>query len=774
MPDKFKTVNALNTVLSSGNKPSDLLLRPLQFIKGVGPVRARLLARLNLETLQDLIFHFPVSHKDRASVTPIARIKAGSEINIVAQIIDVRGKNHGGREKVEACLQDESGQIRAGWWNPFVADRLTPNAWGFFSGKVTTPNNRIELSNAEFEVLSDSADDAEDRAGEGASAATGPSFGRIVPIYNLRPKQRLANGGEAAEIRINQNFLRKIVWQAFEARAAEGLQDQLPESMRKAFDLMPLAEAVHQFHFPNSFEKLECARRRLAFEELFIISLGVALRRQQVERLATPEKLPISSMIEKRIRARLPFTLTPAQENAFREISADLSGSHPMNRLLQGDVGCGKTAVAVSALLLCVAHGRQAALLAPTEVLAEQHSRTLHTMLANSKVKIGLLRGGLADARRNEFLAQLAAGETHIVVGTHALLESDVIFKSLALVVVDEQHKFGVAQRLKLRAKGRAPHVLVMTATPIPRTLTLTLYGDLDVSVIRESPPGRGEIVSRWVKETDREKVYRLITTEALKGHATYVVLPRIEEENVLNQDLNAESEKKVEKRKIKKVGLEFSGVKSGPEQTGRLWSEIKGVEEELKRLRIQLPELRMEMLHGRMSGGEKDRVLALLRDSKIDVLVSTQVIEVGIDLPTATVMVVENAELFGLAALHQLRGRVGRSQRKSYCLAFSQPVSDEARERIRTFVSTNNGFEIAEADFKLRGPGQFFGTQQSGMPELKIADLLRDVKILEESRRAAFELVRCDTTLGLPEHAGLKQRVAQVLGSRLGLVDVG
>ena len=727
-------------------------------MKGVGPARATLLKRLNLETVQDLVLNFPVSHKDRASVTPVARLKADVESNVVAQIIDVRGRRFRAKEKVEALLQDESGQIRAGWWNPYVADKLTPNAWGFFSGKVTLYGGKRELANAEFEIISDADEGAASwRSGPTPGTATGPSFGRIVPIYNLHPKQRLPSGEEAPEIHLTQAVLRKLVWQALELGAAERLSDQLPVYLRQRLGLLPLHEALRQIHFPESLERKELARRRLVFEELFIVSIGVALRRAQVEQSAAATRLPLAPAIEKRICARLPFQLTPSQTKVFAEIAADMAGRHPMHRLLQGDVGSGKTAVAVAALLLCVARGGQAALLAPTEVLAEQHHRTLAEMLAGSRVKLGLLRGGAGEAERKQFLARLEAGEIHIATGTHALLEADVVFKSLALVIVDEQHKFGVAQRLGLRAKGRAPHVLVMTATPIPRTLTLTLYGDLDVSRIDEPPPGRAEIVTRLLKEADRPKVYRLIVGEARKGNATYVVLPRIEENGVAAKSAEAEH-----------------GPETAPVRGGRLWSEVKGVSEELARLRAHLPTLRLDMLHGRMAGADKDRVLALLREGKLDVLVSTQVIEVGIDLPTATVMVVENAELFGLSALHQLRGRVGRSGRKSYCLVFGEPASEEAKERLRIFAKTRDGFEIAEADFRLRGPGQFFGTQQSGMPELRIADLLRDSGILSESREAAFVLVKEDPALARPEHAGLKARVKQVLGGRLGLVDVG
>jgi ATP-dependent DNA helicase RecG len=483
----------------------------------------------------------------------------------------------------------------------------------------------------------------------------------------------------------------------------------------------------------------------------------VALRRAQVARYAAPRRMPLNAAIEVRIAARLPFTLTPSQQRVFQEIARDMAAPHPMNRLLQGDVGSGKTAVAVSALLLCVAHGQQAVLLAPTEVLAEQHFRTLQKMLANSRVKISLLRGASTEKERTEVLADLASGAAHIAVGTHALLEPDVKFQSLSLVIVDEQHKFGVAQRMSLRQKGRSPHVLVMTATPIPRTLTLTLYGDLDVSRIDEPPPGRGEIVTKWITEAARADVYRLIVTEARKGHATYVVLPRIDEDTPLDDPPDDEPGKKPKKRPATK-----------------LWNEVKGAEAELKRLRAHLPTLRIDLLHGRMKGDEKDAVLTKLREGKIDVLVSTQVIEVGIDLPGATVMVIENAEMFGLSALHQLRGRVGRSELKSYCLFFANANNEEGEKRLKTFTATRDGFKIAEADFQLRGPGQFFGTAQSGMPELKVADLLRDEKILAEAREAAFDLVARDPQLAAPEHAALKRRLKEVLGGKLGLVDMG
>lgn len=735
----------------------DLLDRPLQYMKGVGPKRAELLERLLLKTVRDLLYFFPISHKDRASVTPIDRLRLGQEANVRAQIVDMTSRRVGpGREIVIATLQDESGCIDGVWWNPYVSEKLPPMAWAFFSGKITKNKRGLkELSNADFEILTSGEADDEEAAAAGPAS---PSFGRIVPIYSLRPKQRRPDGTEPPEVRLSQAFIRRLVWRALEDGAAAGLKDDLPEGLRKGRELLSLPEAVRRYHFPESSAEVEQARRRLAFEELFVLSLGVALRREEVAKHEAARRLPLTPTIQQRIDARLPFQLTPAQARAFREIAADLEGVRPMNRLLQGDVGCGKTAVALSSMLLAVAHGAQAVLLAPTEVLAEQHLRTFSKLLEGSRVRIGILRGGAAAAERRAFLADLEAGAIHIAVGTHALLEPDIRFKDLALAVVDEQHKFGVEQRRTLRAKGKAPHVLVMTATPIPRSLSLTLYGDLDLSIIDALPPGRGEVVTKLVKEADRAKVYKMVVSEARAGHATYVVLPRIEGDGVAAAEVS--ETKKPSSKKAPKG----------------LWSEVKGVEEEVKRLREHLPTLRILELHGRMPSEDKDRILRMLREGKADVLVSTQVIEVGIDLPSATVMLIENAERFGLSSLHQLRGRIGRGGLKGWCLVFGTPTTDGGKDRLKAFASTNDGFQIAEADFRLRGPGQFFGTEQSGLPELAVADLIRDQRLLQEARDDAFALVREDPELNAASHGELKRHVREVFlkDERLGRVDVG
>jgi len=396
--------------------------------------------------------------------------------------------------------------------------------------------------------------------------------------------------------------------------------------------------------------------------------------------------------------------------------------------------------------------------------------------LKNSRVEIGLLSGALNLSARNDFLNRLKSGAIHIAIGTHALLEPGVEFNSLALAVVDEQHKFGVRQRMTLRAKGRAPHVLVMTATPIPRTLTLTLYGDLDLSVLNEMPPGRGEIVTQWFEESDRPKMHRMILEEARKGHSTYVVFPRIKGETLADDDDEIwpiEPQPSFEPRPQGSGEMPLARAR-GSKLPKSLWSDVKGAEQEFNRLKAHLPTLRVELLHGRLPSAEKQRVLELLAAQKIDVLVSTQVIEVGIDLPTATVMVIENAERFGLSALHQLRGRIGRSERKSWCLFFANPTLEEATQRLKAFEKTRDGFKLAETDFKLRGPGQFFGTNQSGMSELKVADLLADTPILSDALEAAKKTVHVDPTLKHAEHTLLRKRVTEVLGKRMGLVDVG
>jgi ATP-dependent DNA helicase RecG len=536
--------------------------------------------------------------------------------------------------------------------------------------------------------------------------------------------------------------------QAALAAAGERIPDPLPEALRKARRLVPAATALRQIHFPDSEAARAAAHRRLVFEELFVLQAALARRRRGALRERVAHPLRITRLIDQRIRMRIPFALTRAQERAVREIRADLQQPHPMHRLLHGDAGSGKTIVAAYALLAAVGNRRQAAVLAPTEILAAQHARTMERLLARSKVRIVHLAGGLPAAERRGRLAAIAAGEAGIVVGTHALLQPDVAFKHLALVVVDEQHKFGVLQRAALREKGGSPHVLVMTATPIPRTLALTVFGDLDVSVLDELPPGRRPIRTLFRPPGREADVWELIRTKLREGRQAYIVYPRREDEE----------ESAVE-------ALEKSRPPAG----------LRAAKAMAKRLAEgPLAGFRVGLLHGAMDAEEKERVMAEFRAGGIQALVSTLVVEVGVDVPNATVMAIDHAERFGLAQLHQLRGRIGRGAEESTCALFGDPSSPEARRRIEVMTETTDGFRIAEEDLRLRGPGEFFGTAQSGLPALRIADLFRDQAALGEARREAFALIGRDPLLADPAHAELKRALLTRYRGRLRLAEIG
>ncbi|HEY3323745.1 MAG TPA: ATP-dependent DNA helicase RecG [Planctomycetota bacterium] len=723
-----------------------------------------LASKLGIYTARDLLYHIP---RDWVEIQPIADLLDGARAAIVGTVVRRESSTLKAKQfphplsKYILTVQDDSGEAwissitveqkqQRGKRAPWSPSRLqfTPGQRVFALGKVDRTGKLVDLHMEDIFQLS-AAEETELRPG-----------GR-VPLYPL------TSG-------VYQNQVHRMVLRLLAALdagdAAEALTDPLPADVREQYALQPLAQALSELHHPRDDAQHEQARKRLAFEEFLTPQLILARRRwahhhdKHAPVLTAPEHIP--ELVGKLV----PFSPTLAQLRVMGEIEEDLRRPRVMNRLLQGDVGSGKTLVAAGALAFAARSGFQATIMAPTEILAEQLYLVLSHLLGPLRIKPVLLTGSVTGAERRSVLAELAEGTAPIAVGTHALIQEGVTFAKLGLVIIDEQHRFGVLQRATLRGKGKTPNLLVMTATPIPRTLTLTLYGDLDVSRIDQPPPGRGEIVTKWIKEAERAKVYKTISEEAAKGHAAYVVLPRIEE---------AEDDQGPEEEKGRKGEGETTAGRAAAQSAIRnpqsaIPDAVKGVEKELLRLRKALPKLRIEMLHGRLSSAEKDRVLTLLREGNLDVLVSTQVIEVGIDLPKATVMLIENAEMFGLSALHQLRGRVGRSERASYCFLAGRATTDEATERLETMVKTRDGFEIAEVDFKLRGPGQFFGTQQSGMPELKIADLLRDARILAEARDEAFALVRDDPTLSKPEHAALRERIRQVLGPRLGLIDVG
>jgi ATP-dependent DNA helicase RecG len=580
------------------------------------------------------------------------------------------------------------------------------------SGKVTAFRGQKQMENPEWEAL------------EGESLHTR----RLVPVYP---------GTEG----LPQRLVRRLARDAVDT-FAERLEETLPDDVRGRLGVMPLAPAMREIHFPDSLRQAEEARRRFALEELLYIELGVVRRRQLWQRAGAAPELALPQSVRDGFEGSLPFALTAAQRRAVDDLLRDVERSVPMNRLLEGDVGSGKTVVAATALLAAVASGYQGAIMAPTEVLAEQHYRTFCTLLSDGEeglwrevfspgyldrpLRVTLLRGSLRASEKGAAQDRIARGETDIAIGTQALIQGEVSFQRLGLVVVDEQHRFGVEQRAALRQKGASPHVLVMTATPIPRTLALTVYGDLDVTVLDEMPPGRPPVKTHRLRPDQRQQAYDFLHKQVGAGRQAYVICPLVEESEAV-------------------------AARAAVQEHERLCAEV-------------FPDLRVGLLHGRMTPGEKDAVMRAFRDGGLDVLVSTAVVEVGIDVPNATVMLVEGADRFGLAQLHQFRGRVRRSSEQAYCLLLSENPSEEAQERLHIMETTHDGFELAEEDLRLRGPGEYFGTRQSGLPDLKVARLT-DVALIEQARAEATRMLEDDPDLRRPEHRALAARVRELWG---------
>ncbi|MGE3177218.1 MAG: ATP-dependent DNA helicase RecG [Vicinamibacterales bacterium] len=666
----------------------DPLATPLQFLKGVGPRRAADLARAGLSTVEELLYRFPLRYEDRSHLQPIAAVRAGAPgrpVLVAGRVLSsgLRATRRPGFKVFELLVGDESGAIRATWLNqPFLRDVFAKDQRVMLYGPVELRGTAgLQLTNPQYEILEE---------GEGETIHTG----RIVPVYEKAGS-------------VTGKMQRRIVHDALE-RLSPDLPDPLPDGLRRRHGWPARYAALLAIHFPPSDVSADAlnayatpAQQRLLFEEAYAFQLGLLARRKHASLEAKAAPIRVDDRIRASARAVLPFKLTPGQRQALKEIVDDLQRPQPMNRLLQGDVGAGKTIVALLSALVVIENGLQVAFMAPTEILAEQHFLNISRLLGKARFRVALLTGAMRAAGRREALAAIARGEVHLVVGTHALVQGDVVFPSLGLVVIDEQHRFGVLQRASLRTKGRAPDVLVMTATPIPRTLALTLYGDLDVSVIRDLPPGRLPVKTVAKPDARRDEVYAFVREQVETGRQAYVIFPLIEESDKID-------------------------LKAATEMADHLAQDV-------------FPSLRVGLLHGRLKPDARDRVMQAFAAGEIDVLVSTTVVEVGVDVPNASVLVVEHAERFGLAQLHQLRGRVGRGVHQSYCcLLYQAPLSEEGRGRLKAMTETTDGFVIAERDLALRGPGDFFGTRQAGVPTFRLIDLVRDRALLDLARQEA------------------------------------
>ena len=695
---------------------------PLQFLKGVGPRRAADLQRVGLSTVEDLLYRFPTRYEDRGSFQTIATLRPGATASVIAEVVGsgVRPTRRPRFKIFELLVRDATGSLRAIFFNqPFLNDVFHPHQRVILFGKLELTSHGLQLQNPQYEILKAEEDAV---AGAGEQEDDTLHTGRIVPVYEKTGT-------------LTTKMQRAIVHQAL-AQLPADVPDPVPPDVRARQHLVDRRGALLDVHFPpqgtaiqelNGFRSP--AQRRLIFEEFFLFQLGLVLRKRRTESERKARSVVITDEIRESARRVLPFRLTGDQKKCIAEIVEDMKRPQPMNRLLQGDVGSGKTIVALLAALVAMENGFQVAFMAPTEILAEQHFITIRKLLEASRFRIALVTGSTPAKKRREIQAEMAGGSIHLAVGTHALVEDPVGFRELGLIIIDEQHRFGVVQRATLRSKGLHPDVLVMTATPIPRTLALTTYGDLDVSVMREMPPGRHPIKTIAKPETRRDEIYDFVRQQIDEGRQVYVIYPLVEESEKV--DLRAATEMK-----------------------DHLATDI-------------FPQYRVGLLHGRMKSDEKERVMGGFTRGDYDILVSTTVVEVGVDVSNASVMLVEHAERFGLSQLHQLRGRVGRGPHQSYCILLYQfAMTEDGRARLKALTETTDGFEIAERDLELRGPGDFFGTRQSGMPTLRVGDLVRDHQLMEAARReavAALDDARQAETLAAFVRTNWEQRFGLV-----------
>lgn len=680
----------------------NILSKEIKYVKGVGPNRAELLNKLGIYTLEDLITYYPRTYEDRSKPVKIAEVQDGEEVLIegiaTARVSEIRTRNRK-MTIYKLIVRDETGSCTITWFNQsYLRNMFKPGEIYKFFGKVKRIGNKVEMNSPVYD--------------EGVNTK---NTGKIIPIYPLT-------------YNLSQNNIRKIIENGLEL-VKNKLKETLPDYLIKEYKLMDINSATNSIHFPKDFTEFNIARKRLVFEELLSMQLALLSLKSQykkeIDGIAFEKEVHMSDVINK-----LPFKLTRAQLRVLEEIDADLEKVKPMNRLLQGDVGSGKTAVSIIASYKVVKSGYQVAIMAPTAILATQHLESFKQMLEQFDIKCELLISSITKKKKEEILERLKNGDIDILIGTHAILEDNVEFKNLGLVVTDEQHRFGVKQRTKIIEKGQNPDVLVMTATPIPRTLALILYGDLDISIIDELPPNRKKVDTFAVKKNMEERVNNFVKKQINEGRQAYIVCPLVEE----NEEM-----------------------------------DLKSVEELTKKYKEEtFSEYKVEYLHGKMKAKEKDDIMEKFKNGDIDILISTTVIEVGVNVPNASIMVVENAERFGLAQLHQLRGRVGRGEYQSYCILKYEGNGKVVQERMKIMTSTNDGFIISEKDLELRGSGEFFGTKQHGLPEFKIVNLFEDIEMLKMVQSLAIRIIEKDEKLEKPENILLNKMVEKKFKDRI------
>ena len=687
----------------------DFFAKPVQYLKMIGPRRAAAMQKLSLFTVRDLLYHFPRRYEDRSRLLPAGACPHGETATIRGTVLAAQNlKPRRGLTVTKLAVHDGMGIFYAVWFNqPFVKKSLSTGTKLFVTGKVDKSFGPVQVMVEDYEVA---------EGGDPLGA------GRLVPIYPLTGQ-------------LTQRLLRSVIKTTLDEACAKA-SEFLPADLLGKYNLPLFGDALVSIHFPEGREDLEKARKRFIFEELFLLQLGLAVRRATVaarhkEYRCRPDGGLTGSFIN-----NLPYRLTGDQIRVWGEISVDMESASPMQRLLQGDVGSGKTVISILALLKAVENGLQGVLMAPTEILAEQHYLVMKRTLVPIGVEAGLLTGSTPKKEKELLLQRLAEGDLKLLVGTQALIQQNISFQRLGLVVVDEQHRFGVRQRAALQYKGNCPDTLVMTATPIPRTLALTLYGDLDLSVISETPPGRLPVKTYAVLPSALHKAYKLAADQLRLGRQVYIVCPLVEESEKVDLQAAADIAEKL-------AAGEFRNY-------------------------------RVRLLHGRMKAGEKEEIMTAFRQGEVDVLVATTVIEVGVDVPNATMMVVLDADRFGLAQLHQLRGRVGRGGHQSYCILAGNPRTDEGKARLKAMTLTGDGFALAEEDLRLRGPGEFQGTRQSGLPELKIADLLRDAQVFQVARQEAIALAGSDPKLTRPENSRLSAEMKARYSGSGGYMGIG